>query len=299
MGAPSWGVGQVDTIDEALDLERVEPAAYRAVSLRDVGEGAVVFGGQIAAQMVMAGSGTVPDKVPRQVHVQFVRAVSRRAPFGLDVEVLQDGRTFASAAVSAVQDGRLMARGTVMLDAPDDEVIRHVAPIPDVDPPESCPTYDGYRTGDAPDVVAGRHQRVVADFHPGDPDVSRPARLHLWARASTLGPDPARSAAFVALASAGPNITVSMLPHVGAGTDLAHDTISTGILSHTVTFVQECDAHEWLLFEHEVPAAGGGRIAARGSVFSPGRGLVAVFCQSAMVRHPRPPASGSATQAVL
>jgi acyl-CoA thioesterase len=99
------------------------------------------------------------------------------------------------------------------------------------------------------------------------------------------GDDPVRSQAFVAFATAGPNIGVAMLPHPGIGTSVAHESVSTGIMAHNVVFHDAFDAGGWLLLAFESPSAGHGRSFGRGDVFREDGTLVASFFQSSMIRH--------------
>ena len=135
--------------------------------------------------------------------------------------------------------------------------------------------------------------RAAGGFHPGDPKEVRDAKLQVWARGPNLDGSPAKSQGFIALVTAGPNISIAMLPHEGLGTMMAHESVSTGIMTHTVTFHEPADAREWLLFDHVSPYAGHGRSYARGDVFSADGRLVASFVQDAMIRpYPKDPAVG-------
>ena len=278
----------VDELSEALSLEPAGEGRFLARSRAEVGEGNVVFGGQLAAQMLVAGASSDPTKTVKSLQVLFGRAAIRTELMQFEVEAMPGGRSFASATVTAFQGGRLCSRALVLLSADEPDVIRHAAPMPAVDGPDRCPNWDAYEVGGSRTWVAGREQRVVGGLDPGDPSQSREPELFAWTRMRGAGDDPVRSQAFAAFATAGPNIGVAMLPHAGIGTSSAHDSVSTGIMAHNVVFHDAFDAGGWLLLAFESPSAGHGRSFGRGDVFTEDGRLVASFFQSNMIRHFRP-----------
>jgi acyl-CoA thioesterase-2 len=75
-----------------------------------------------------------------------------------------------------------------------------------------------------------------------------------------------------------------MRPHAGVGQAQAHKTLSTGVLSHTLTFHEPVDAGSWMLMANESPYAGHGRAYGRAHVFGSDGRLVASFVQDSMIR---------------
>jgi acyl-CoA thioesterase II len=75
-----------------------------------------------------------------------------------------------------------------------------------------------------------------------------------------------------------------MRPHEGFGQEQAHETLSTGVLTHTITFHEEADASQWHLNAIESVQAGHGRTYGTGNVFSRDGRLVASFAQEGMIR---------------
>jgi acyl-CoA thioesterase II len=88
----------------------------------------------------------------------------------------------------------------------------------------------------------------------------------------------------LAYATDGFLIGTAMRPHAGIGQSMAHVSISTSVLSHTLTFHEPVDAGEWHLLAHESPYAGGGRTYGRANIFSQDGRLVGSFVQDNMVR---------------
>jgi acyl-CoA thioesterase II len=197
---------------------------------------------------------------------------------------MHGGRAFASASVTVLQGDRVSGRAVVLLSGDEADLIRHGAPAPDVPPPEDCPRWDGFHVGDQAEVKAGREMRLVEAFDPARPETVAPPRLRMWTRSPDLDGAPVTSQAFVGFVTAGPNIATAMLPHPGFGTAEAHESVSTGIMTHTLSYHEPFDARDWLLSVHESPYAGRGRAFARGDVFTADGRLVASFSQDSIIR---------------
>jgi len=274
----------VDEFADCLDLQPAGEGRFLGSSLAEVGEGDVVFGGQMAAQLLVAGATADPAKSVKSVQVLLGRAAVRQEPVEFVVEPMHGGRTFASATVSAYQRGRLCSRALVLLSATEPDLIHHAAPMPPADPPEHCPNWDAYTVGSERNWVAGRELRVVGGVDTSDRSAVHQPRLLVWTRVRGIGDDRLKSQAYLAFATAGPNIGVAMLPHAGLGTVDAHQTVSTGIMTHDVVFHEPADARDWLLVVFESPSAAGGRSYGRGDIFSADGRLVASYTQSNMIR---------------
>jgi acyl-CoA thioesterase II len=65
---------------------------------------------------------------------------------------------------------------------------------------------------------------------------------------------------------------------------MAHVSISTSVLSHTLSFHEPIDAKNWYLLAQSSPYAGRGRSYGRGDIFSEDGALVASFVQENMIR---------------
>ena len=78
--------------------------------------------------------------------------------------------------------------------------------------------------------------RVVGGVDISDPEAVGPAELDVWTRFVGAPDDPAVSQALLAFATDGFLIGTAMRPHPGVGQAQAHRTLSTGVISHTLTF---------------------------------------------------------------
>ncbi len=98
----------------------------------------VVEGTQVLAQVIVAVAKRFPEKSVRSVHAVFARAVLVGPPVEIDIDVVSEGRSTATAVVGVSQNGRRAITVTTLLDVPSDDVIRHHLPRPEVAAPRRC-----------------------------------------------------------------------------------------------------------------------------------------------------------------
>lgn len=264
----------IESLLRAFRLEPTDPDAYRAENAES-GHG-VVFGGQLLGQSIVAGLAGREGKAVKTVHTIFARAASPDVPLAISVDRVQEGRTFASSAVTIKQADRLCTRSLVLLSADEPDFIRHADAPPAVPGPEGCRP-----VGEGPGAW---EVRIVGDVDLGDPDLVGPPELDVWTRFVGAPDDPALDQALLAFATDGFLIGTAMRPHAGVGQAQAHRSVSTGVISHTLTFHEPCPAREWFLLSQRSPYAGRGRCYGRGNVFRADGALVASFVQDGMIR---------------
>lgn len=259
---------------EVLTLERTGPDTYRGTNV-PVAHG-VVFGGQLLAQSILAALQGHEGMRVKTIHTTFARAGRTDAPVEILVDPMQSGRTFASSAVTITQGDRLCTRSIVLLDVDEPDLMRHAdTPRTASSPEDGEPVEDS--TGDW-------EIRVMGGVDISDPDAVGPADLDVWTRFVGAPDDPAVGQALLSFATDGFLIGTAMRPHLGVGQAQAHVSLSTGVVSHTLTFHEPVNAGEWLLMSHHSPYAGHGRAYGRADVFRADGQLVASFVQDAMVR---------------
>ena len=265
-------------LDDLLAVFALEPTGegtWQGDSI-EFGGGSVVFGGQLLAQSLLAGAAVDPAKEVKSIHTVFARGASTEAPLEFEVDVMQAGRTFASATVTASQAGRLCTRSLVLLHAPDPDLIRHQPDGPgDATPEEAEPSAHGNGWWEI---------RTVGGVDIADPDAVGPAELDVWTRFVGAPDDPTLNQALLAFASDGFLIGTAMRPHAGVGQSMAHRTISTSVITHTLTFPAPVHAAGWMLLSHESPSAGQGRSYGRAHVYAEDGTLVASYVQENMIR---------------
>jgi acyl-CoA thioesterase len=270
----------IEALISSLTLEPTGPDRYRAPNVPS--DHGVVFGGQLLAQSAIAGSQGHPEMTVKTLHTVFARAARPDQPVDITVEPMQSGRTFASSTVTISQQGRLCTRSVVLLSADEPDLIRHG------DEPARASTPDD---GTLHDSSGPWQVRVVGDVDLSDPDAVGPAELDVWTRFVGAPDDALVDQALLAFATDGFLIGTAMRPHAGVGQAQAHQTLSTGVISHTITFHEPCPAGEWMLLSHSSPYAGRGRCYGEADVFRPDGQLAASFVQVGMIR-PMPDRAG-------
>jgi acyl-CoA thioesterase len=245
----------------AFDLERTGENSFLGQHA-DMGHG-VVFGGQLLGQTLVAAAAGHDGKVPKTVHTVFARAARPDAPMEITVAPVHAGRAFASSTVTTSQGDRVCTQSVVLLTADEPDFIRHADDGPALAAPDE-------RADDGTWQV-----RVVDGVDLSDPDAVGPPELDVWTRFDGAPGSPLLDQALLAFATDGFLIGTAMRPHEGVGQAQAHKTLSTGVISHTLTFHEPVAAAEWMLLRHHSTYAGRGRTYGRADVFSAAGVLVA------------------------
>ena len=264
----------IEAFLDALTLEPVGPDRYRATNLES--DHHVVFGGQLLAQSVIAGLADQEGKTVKTIHTVFARGASPDEGLDITVDRMHSGRSVASSTVTISQGDRICTRSLVLLSADEPDVIRHA------DEPRTSS-----RPEDVADVIRGEGAwqiGIVGNVDISDPDLVGPPELDVWIRFAGAPDDARIDQALVAYSTDGFLIGTAMRPHAGVGQAQAHVTLSTGVLSHTLTFHERCPAGAWHLLQQWSLYAGHGRSYGRGDIFRADGQLAASFVQDAMIR---------------
>ena len=264
---------KVQDLVGALALEPEGPDRYRASNV-DAGHG-VVFGGQLLAQSLIAALAGHEGMRVKTLHAVFARGASHDRPLEIVVDPMHAGRTFASSSVTISQGDRRCTRSIVLLSADEPDFISHADPAPSGSEP---PTAGITGADDEWQFQIAGEVDIVSPEAVGPPD------LEVWTRFPGAPDDAATAQALLAFATDGFLIATAMRPHDGVGQAQAHRTITTGVVSHTLTFHEPFSAAGWLLMANHSPYAGRGRSYGRADVFTEDGSLVASFVQDAMVR---------------
>ncbi|MGY1743224.1 MULTISPECIES: acyl-CoA thioesterase [unclassified Blastococcus] len=262
-------------LPELLQLTEVGDRRYHVFQPAESAEGRdVVFSGQLLGQMMMASDLHAGGKDIRSVHAVFARAGSYQSPIEVEVESLQAGRTWASDTVTARQNGKLLARATVLLNVVDPDLMRHGPAMPEV------PGFAGLSPARG-QAFPGAEVRPV----PGEPMLGDVPVEMAWHRFDRPLESPAANQAVLAWATCGQLIGLAMRPHADT-VDIgqAHVSLSTGVIAHTLHFLERFDVAAPLLVTNEATKAAAGRVYGRGSVFTEDGVLVAAFHQDSMAK---------------
>jgi acyl-CoA thioesterase-2 len=271
-----------------LELEALEVNLFRGVSPDE--DQQRVFGGQVAAQALVAAGRTVDDDRPvHSLHAYFLRPGDPNIPIVFEVDRIRDGRSFTTRRVVAIQHGKaifnLQASFQVVEPGPD-----HAMEMPAVPAPEELPTFRERLEPYLPRFGSDMHEwlvrerpidsRPVDDPHWLEPAPRQPAQ-DVWIKANgRLPDDPLLHACVVAYASDLSLLDTATLPHA-IGYDGAHMMAS---LDHAMWFHRPFRADEWLLYHQMSPSASGARGLALGHVFRDDGVLAITVIQEGLLR---------------
>ncbi len=268
------------TLDELLALFDV-PDADGDTIVAPTGragedERQVVEGTQVLAQAIVAVAKRFGDKSIRAAHAVFSRAVMVGAPVELHLDVFHEGRSMATAVVTASQNGKRAITVTVLADVPSADVIRHQQAKPDVAGP------DGANVCTMP--MVGRQVRLVDVIDVNSPDEVGPPELYAWLHYEPVPQREDLAKALIAYFTGHLGISTTMRAHEGIGTAQAHYTVSTAPMTINITFHEPFGWDGWLLYTHESTQVGAGMSYIRGTVHTEAGDLIASFSQDAMIR---------------
>lgn len=250
-----------------------------------------VFGGQVAAQAVLAAMQTVEsDRFIHSMHGYFLRPGDDEQPITFSVDRIHDGRSFSTRRTQAYQNGQpILSMIASFQDV--DPGLEHHAEMPDgVPDPESLPS--------AADVLGGldhpvaqywahnrpfdlRHVDAPVYFREGPDPVAHQA---VWFRTTRALPDDENlHRAALAYASDYTILEPIMRRH---GITWATPGLKMASLDHAMWWHRFARVDEWLLYVQESPSAQGGRGLSLGRIFTREGLLVASVAQEGMVRLP-------------
>lgn len=268
------------TLQMLLDLFDVEPAGenrFTAPSgIAGTDERQVVEGSQVLSAALVAAAKRFGDKSIRSAYAVFARVVLVGPPIEFDIDVISEGRSTATAVVTASQNGKRCVTVTVLADVPSEDVIRHHLPRPQVVGPDEANVCDM--------PMVGRQVKLVDIVDVNSPDEVGPPEIHAWLH---YDPVPQRSdlaKALLAYFTGHLGISTTMRAHDGIGTAQSHVTVSTAPMTISVSSHEPAGWDGWLLYSHESTQVGAGMSYVRGTVHTEAGELIASFTQDALIR---------------
>ncbi|WP_327156803.1 acyl-CoA thioesterase II [Streptomyces tubercidicus] len=286
---------------DLLALERIEQDIFRGESRASVVPR--VFGGQVAAQALVAAGRMVPaDRPPHSLHAYFLRPGDPGVPIVYTVDRIRDGRSFTTRRVVAVQHGQPIFHLSASFQEAE-EGLEHQEPMPPAPDPLELPTAAEMLPRHAERFLApGVAERLLearaaidlryVDEPPyvtvGEP---REPRSQVWFR--TQGklddtgeiPRPLLDICLVTYVSDMTLLDSVLLAH-GRGGWAVGDVVGAS-LDHAMWFHRPLHADEWLLYDQESPTAQGGRGLGKGRIFTAEGQLAVSVIQEGVIRVPR------------
>lgn len=286
----------LDDLLDLLDLERIEEDIFRGQSRPALVPR--VFGGQVAAQALVAAGRTVPaDRFAHSLHAYFLVAGDPGAPIVYTVDRIRDGRSFTTRRVVAIQHGQPIFHLSASFQTYE-EGLEHQAPMPSAPEPETLPDAQELlpRYGDAigsPEVVRKLLQaREAVDLRyvdappyatAGQP---REPRSQVWFRTNgKLADDPLLHVCLATYVSDMTLLDSVLLAH-GRGGWVVGDVVGAS-LDHAMWFHRPFRADEWLLYDQESPSSSGGRGLGQARIYTQDGRLAISVIQEGVIRVPR------------
>jgi acyl-CoA thioesterase-2 len=273
---------------QTLDLEEIDENIYRGQN--EPGRPGRLFGGQVAAQALVAAGRTVRGVPVHSLHGYFLRPGDPSVPVVYTVDRIRDGRSFNTRRVVAQQRGKAIFNMAASFHEAE-KGYSHQLAMPDAPEPDEVPTWREHvqsLMGEIPEPFRemAMRKRPVETRHVHPPTFlggpTREGPTALWIRASgVLDDDPFLHQCVLTYATDIALVDCVVQPHGSRG---ALGPLMTASLDHAIWFHRPARLDEWLLYHLDSPAADGGRGLARGSIYTQSGVLVASTAQEALVR---------------
>jgi len=281
-----------DALDELLallELEALEVNLFRGLSPHE--ERQRVFGGQVAAQALVAAGRTVGEDRPvHSLHAYFLRPGDPNIPIVYEVDRIRDGKSFTTRRVVAIQHGRaifnLAASFQIVENGPD-----HQMTMPTVPDPDELPTWqqrvEPYLERLGPDLAQWLVRERPIDSRPVDDPrwldpTPREPQQNVWIRSNGELPEvPLIHECVVAYASDLTLLDTAMFPHAISYREQQYMIAS---LDHAMWFHRPFRADDWLLYHQTSPTASHARGLAQGSIFCRDGTLAITVIQEGLIR---------------
>ena len=248
---------------DVLDLEEIDRDLYR--SRLHFADPFPLYGGQVAAQALLAAGRTVPpDRLPHSLHGYFLRSGDAARPAVFRVERDRDGRSFSARRVVAIQGGEVIFNMSASFTAGSRGPDVAVDPAPGAEPPDGLPSHT------LPRLFSFEARRPAQPY----PDAHWPTRF--WARSTAALPDDPLLHACV----------LTYLSDIGTGLSaLPDDQASPGpSLDHAVWFHRAARPDDWVLMDLVPRTVAGGRGWYTGTLHTTDGTLAASFVQETLFR---------------
>ncbi len=278
-----------DDFVKRLTLEQVDRDIFTGRC--HVGAPQRAFGGQVAAQALVAAGNTVEDaqRVVHSLHGYFLRPGRTGDKIVYLVDRPRDGRSFSTRRVEAVQYGETIFTMSASF-AVHDRGPEHQFDMPDAPPPESLESYPILLDGENRLHDSGLPEHSLLDMRFVDlesntkPVYGRPQRM-TWLRTRDALPDDQRVQ--VCALTYFSDLTLVGTALSPSGGRAQNQDLMIASIDHAMWFHAPFRADEWLLFVQNTPVAHGGHGLASGVFFTQDGQLVASAAQEVLMRERR------------
>jgi acyl-CoA thioesterase-2 len=263
--------GDVRDLATLLDLEELDRDLFRGRNGDHGNPRWSLYGGQVAAQALMAASRTVdPGRLPHSLHGYFLRPGQPDHPVVFSVDRDRDGGSFSARHVRAIQHGEVIFSMLASFKVPEDATTFEPPPFRDVPPPDEVDP-KGW------DALVETREVTTRDFHGhGVTDC-------VWCRVATPLPDDpvVHACVLVYLSDYGGGFVLQDIP----GLPLGGPSID-----HVLWFHQPVRVDDWVLVDLRPERASDARGTYFGTIRAHDGTLACVLGQECLLRPlPIPP----------
>jgi acyl-CoA thioesterase-2 len=272
------------TLDELLTLLSLEKLDDRVFRGSQPTESHLprVFGGQVAAQALVAAQHTVPEgRYVHSLHSYFLLGGDPSIPILYDVEDVRDGGSFTTRRIAARQHGAIIFYMTASFQKVEDGFDHQDALPENIPSPDQCQPMSEIIRGFNPGWAdAWELEWAAADirFVP----IDEPATQRVWFRLAGAIED--RRQLRAALLTYFSDLTLlgpTLHPH---GRIVASPDVQVASLDHSIWFHRTTHADQWFLYDQHSPSASGARGLSTARVFAASGDLVASIAQEGLIR---------------
>jgi acyl-CoA thioesterase II len=285
---PDRGQQTVDALVKLLDLRELDEATFEGMS-PPVGPQRV-FGGQVAAQALVAAGRTVdPSRQVHSLHAYFVRPGDPSQPIIYGVERIRDGRSFSVRRCVAYQSEQAIFTMSASFQREEVGLDHQVDAPPDVPSPDETPTM-AERLAEYPERLENwaTFPRPIDLRYITEPGWVPPgkraatSRQQVWMRINgKLPDDPLLHACALTFCSDLTLLDAVLSMH---GEVWGPGGMVGASLDHAVWFHRPFRADEWFLYDCTSPTASGARGLATGRMFTVDGRNIATAVQEGLLR---------------
>jgi len=274
----------LDFLVRLLDLETIEVNMFRGIQPDE--ERQRVFGGQVAAQALMAAGRTVEHGNVHSLHSYFLRPGDPKVPILYEVDRIRDGKSFTTRRVVAIQHGRAIYNMQASFHTEEDS-LEHQFTMPEVPAPETLLSLRERvlaEQGELDEWFKRPHpieQRFIGEL-PWSPQRNLEPRQQLWIKSDGLLPDGQLLHSCVATYASDMSLFDAILAPHRVRWDDGH--FMGASLDHCMWFHREFRADDWLLYDTDSPIAHGARGLARGFLYDRSGRLCVSLVQEGLCR---------------
>lgn len=283
-----------DILDEllgVLDLEEIDFNIFRGRN--EPSREGRLFGGQVAAQALVAAGRTVDNLPAHSLHGYFLRPGDPSRPVTYTVDRIRDGRSFVTRRVVGQQRGKAIFNMATSFHSPEYSY-EHQDPMPEAPPPEQVPTWrerlesvweqlppEMKKVTPTPRPIDVRHVQTPT-YLGGEPSRG-PSQV--WMKADgRLPDDPFLHQTLLVYATDISLLDNILRPHGRLG---KLGPMMVASVDHAVWLHRPFRFDDWLLYAMDSPSAFGARGFARGALYTRDGTLVASTAQEGLMRPAR------------